>query len=172
MVGPRSSAYLPQLAGAGPSFLPALVIAASKLARPFFQPSPASGTLQPPLPLQEFSPGLSPPPNPLQEFMPLQPCAATVAQVPWPAQSFLPLTPSPLHEFRPQHRCCSLAAAFSSAKRVRPASIDPATAPPKAARASLVKSRLFTSSIFISASRRRLIACQRFGWRMIHRLTT
>src|SRR4051794_9216675 len=61
----------------------------------------STGTLQPPLPLQEFLPAqpLSPPlqpPIPLQSFLPLQSCLAE-AQPPLPLHEFLPEQPaSPL----------------------------------------------------------------------------
>src|SRR5690242_5805200 len=92
----------------------------------------ATGTAQPPLPLQEFLPAQpeSPvlqPPWPLQEFMPLQECFMSAeAHPPLPLQEFLPAQPAspllqpplPLQEFLPAHTCLSEAAlsslAFSS----------------------------------------------------------
>src|SRR5262249_50979790 len=125
---------LPQLSGAAPNFWPAFFIDASKLARAFFQPSPDSGTLQAPLPLQSLEAGLSPPPTPLQSFMPEQPCAWTVAQAPCPAHSFLAPAPWALQWLRPQQRCLSELPAGTAASRERPVSREPATTPPRAAR--------------------------------------
>src|SRR5688572_30507224 len=58
----------------------------------------STGTLQPPLPLQEFLPAQPPspplqPPWPLQAFLPAHSCLALVAQPPLPLQEFLPAQP-------------------------------------------------------------------------------
>src|SRR6516225_11344553 len=99
----------PYLAGAAPNFLPALVISSSKRLRALGQVLSLSGTSQPPLPLQSFSPGCSPqPPCPLQSFMPLQSWAFTVAQWAWPAHSFVvPFLPLFLHVLMPRQTCGS-----------------------------------------------------------------
>src|SRR5262245_26305691 len=95
--GQSAWVYFPHESGAAPNFLPALVIAASKLARAFFQASPLMGTAQLPFPLQSLTPS---PPWFLQAFEPAQPWASAVAHLPWPAHSLSPPAPLPLQEFR------------------------------------------------------------------------
>src|SRR5215218_5327944 len=108
------------------------------------------GTLQLPCPLQALLPS---PPWFLQALEPAQPWASVVEQLPWPAQALAAPLPCPLQAFRPQQAWASaLAPSFISPADSRlPPSIEPATTPPNAARASFPKSlRLtFSSSFFI-----------------------
>src|SRR5713226_4759164 len=72
----RLSSFL----GASPNFFSAFFMAASKLARAFFQALSLSGTAHSPMPLHLFSPGFSPqPPSPAHSLCPLHWCSLTVA---------------------------------------------------------------------------------------------
>src|SRR5262245_7171145 len=136
--------------GASPNFLPAFFMAASKFLRAFAQVLSLRGTAHSPIPLHVFSPGFSPqPPSPAQSLCPLQTCSLTEGPRAWPAQSFFFPLYAPLQVgFSPRQMCGSwrrsgfLGSFFLglSSARARPA---PATIPPRAAAASLVKSRRF-----------------------------
>src|SRR6185436_4072870 len=131
----------------------------------------ATGTAQPPLPLQEFLPAhpLSPvlqPPSPFHPFWPPQPCLASAeAQPPLPLQVFLPAQPLspvlqpplPLQPLWPLQMFFSalsaglslaLSPAFSSARRADPAARPAATAP-----STFVNSRRFMRESSLEASR-------------------
>src|SRR5262245_22573467 len=114
----------------------------------------STGTLQPPLPLQEFLPAqpASPPlqpPWPLQAFLPAQSCLAFVAQPPLPLQEFLPAHPPspllqppfPLHALWPLHTWLSPPA--SSPAMATLAISAPARRPPVTPSITLPKSRRF-----------------------------
>ena len=102
-------------AGAGPTFLPALVINSSKRLRALVQASALSGTAQVPIPLHLFSPGAAPqPPWPLQAFN-----VRTHGPWPWrrrpcPHKRSPCPRPFPLQVFRPRQTCGSLKSGFTS----------------------------------------------------------
>src|SRR5262245_60050206 len=114
----------------------------------------STGTLQPPLPLQEFLPAqpLSPPlqpPWPLHAFLPAHSCLAFVAQPPLPLQEFFPShptspllqPPSPLHALLPLRTWLSPPPSAPAYPTF--ASPAPASRPPVTPNITLPKSRRF-----------------------------
>src|SRR5688572_10133909 len=121
----------------------------------------STGTLQPPLPLQEFLPAhpASPPlqpPWPLHAFWPAHSCLAFVAQPPLPLQEFLPAQPlsPPLQPPLPLHALWPLQTWFSppasSPAYATFASSAPARRPPVTPNITLPKSRRFIAMSFPS----------------------
>ena len=128
----------------------------------------STGTLQPPLPLQEFLPAhpSSPPlqpPWPLHAFLPAHSCLAFVAQPPLPLHEFLPAQPpSPdLQPPLPLHALWPLQTWFSpppSSPAIATFAIcAPATRPPATPSITFPKSRRFIAMSFPSLVMSRLV---------------
>jgi hypothetical protein len=170
-------------AGAGPNFLPSLVISSSNRLRAFFQVWGYSGTAQAPFARHEFSPGLPPqPPCPRQSLCAWQVWARAVAHLPCPAHSLSLVLALPLHVFKPRQICGSPNSGFLAAGwlpcpdwfwATASSACEPANSPPKAAAASCENRRrsIVTGSIH-TAPKSVHLQCVRPLWYPIHRSVT
>src|SRR5262245_56128237 len=128
----------------------------------------STGTLQPPLPLQEFLPAHPPspplqPPLPLHAFLPAQSCLSSLAHPPSPSPLVCPAHPPspPLPPTLPLHALWPLQTWLSpppsSPAYATFASWAPASSPPVTPSITLPKSRRFIDMSFPSVWMSRLV---------------